>query len=153
MKRSIFRSVPVFMLLLVFLAGSTGFTFIRHSCLSSGTTGFSAYPEVFQKEPSCCCETFPASATLPGSAFNDEDCCKNIRGFIKFPVAGFPVLSFHVLNPVCLPLSPLLDQNRPRFFENDFNILLSNDDPSPPPGGKALVLSIHQIKIPFPVAL
>lgn len=151
--RNTLRSISLFLLLLVFFTGSTGFTFIRHSCLLSGESAFAAYPEVFPNDVSCCCKTAPVSDPRPEKTLEKEDCCKNIRGFVKLAITGFPVLSFHAPDPTSLPVNPLLFADRPQAAETDWNVRIIRDDPFPPPGGKDLILSIHQIKIPFPFAL
>ena len=153
MIRQILRSAAVFMLLLTFLAGSTGISFYIHTCGSSHKKEAFAFREIFHQKVDCCCEENPVSKEPAGgpSKYNDEDCCRISHLFIKAPFLGFPVtekLSVPVFccneytgpaNYVSLPPRDLKASNIPLR------------DPSPPPlSGMDLVCFLHQIRIPAP---
>jgi len=86
----------------------------------------------------------PAAASL-----DNESCCRTVHGFIKADFTGFPVQAMKLIKV----LPSLAGQAALPFVKETLNpdpaaCFVPCRDPSPPPGGKALVLAIHQQKIP-----
>ena len=150
----IFRSSAIVLLMMVFLAGSTGLSFYIHTCGSTHNTKVYLFKEIFSKRMSCCCdEDLSGNATNNRSlTYQDENCCRISHLFIKAPLAGFPVLekiSLRSLPVAELHESPYLQLQPVRDAEI---ILHSYICHSPPPFfGVTLIYYIHQIRIPAPV--
>jgi len=150
----ILRSVAVCMLLLIFLAGSTGITFYIHTCGSSHQKEAFAFREIFNQKIPCSCDENLASKVPAGSAVNyqDEDCCRISHLFIKAPFLGYPVVekqSVPISQFTVFPGFALLMSQPARDLNVSFTPF---NDPSPPPlSGINLVHFLHQIRIPAPV--
>jgi hypothetical protein len=150
----VLQSAAVCLLLLIFLAGSTGVSFYIHTCGSSHKKEAFAFREIFNQKTGCSCEEILPSKVPDGSAstYLNEDCCKISHLFIKAPFIGFPVFE-KLLVPVSqsleLPGSALLPSQTVLDSKASFIPFL---DHSPPPlSGVCLVYFLHQIRIPAPV--
>jgi len=150
----ILRSASVCLLLLIFLAGSTGISFYIHTCGESQKKEVLFFREIFHQKIACCCEanTVTSSREHLVSSFNDANCCRVLHLFIKALLLGFPVLE-----KFSAPTSPcteylqfaLLQIQSPEKLKVSF---LPFPDPAPPPlSGVTLVHFLHQIRIPEPV--
>lgn len=141
----------LFMMLVVFLAGSTGITYSFHSCLSSGKTDLKLFPEIFSQSPSCCCESASENSMPFNAYFSEPDCCKTTWGFIKTVFTGIP-LNYHFdkilsVEFLCHNVSLSIIWHP----EPLSTVLIPPDDHSPPLSGTSLIYFLHQIRIPFPV--
>ena len=149
--KNLFRAFGVILLLLVFLAGSTGVSFYIHECHSSNTKEVFLFPEILKHNISCGCggeehEKPVASSPLH---YNEPDCCKNSHLYIKASFQCFPLIqkqkserSFQIY-PFHL-FSLLLDESKGERIK----IAIFQDHAPPPLAGRMLILTIHQIKIP-----
>jgi hypothetical protein len=149
----ILRSAAVCLLLLIFLAGSTGISFFIHTCGSSHQKDVFAFREIFHQDIGCCCtekaSSKPDDGTAPG--YRDDDCCKISHLFIKAPFAGFPVLE-KLSIPDCAAEVPEFALFRSKPAEDSKASFIPFLDHSPPPlYGISLIHFIHQIRIPAPV--
>lgn len=151
--KHIIRSAAIIVLSVVFLVGMTGVSFFIHECSSSKKKEITAFPEFFNQGSSCCCaETARSNSSCTPIEYAASSCCKNTRVFLKTAVTGFPVISkifessFTDYFADFYPLINCEPEKDP--FLNYISLL----DHSPPLSGKQLILSIHQIKIPFPVS-
>jgi len=149
----VLRSAAVCLLLLIFMAGSTGISFYIHTCGSSHKKEALLFREIFHQKVSCCCDA-DENTTLPGSpssTLNDGDCCKISHLFIKAPFVGFPVIekvSLTQFYSVEYPGFALLFSLRVQDSKASFTPFR---DPSPPPlSGIHLVYYLHQVRIPEP---
>ncbi len=152
------QRIAAFLLLLVFLFGTTGLSVFRHICHSSNENNTSVYPEFFKNAASSCCADELTGYTSAGSGkatesdpfqhFNPAPCCKIIISFFKLEILTVRVekVVFHTffsryplyaISLLQLPvfLQPLL---QPAYFQYH----------SPPLFGKMLVQFLHQMKIP-----
>jgi hypothetical protein len=149
----ILRSAAVCLLLLIFMAGSTGISFYIHTCGSSHKKEVLAFREIFHQKISCCCEADETAMVPEGtaSAFNDEDCCRISHLFIKAPFIGFPVVEKVSLTQfyfVAYPDLAFLSSQKTQDPKASFTPFR---DPSPPPlSGISLVHYLHQVRIPEP---
>ncbi len=150
----ILRYAAVCLLLLIFLAGSTGISFFIHTCGTSHKKEVFIFREIFHQNIDCCCEEDHTANIPAGSASNytDADCCRSLHLFIKAPFLGFPVFekllvpTFHFLE---FPEFALLRSQHVQDSKASFTPF---HDPSPPPlSGIKLVHFLHQIRIPAPV--
>jgi hypothetical protein len=142
------------MLLLIFLAGSTGISFYVHTCGSSHKKEAFAFREIFNQKIACSCDENVPEKTPAGSGSNymDQDCCTISHVFIKAPFLGFPVVekltvpTFHFIeHPEFALFRSLPVQDSKASF-------IPFTDPSPPPlSGITLVHFLHQMRIPAPV--
>ena len=153
--KQIIRQISFFLVILVFLAGTTGVSFYIHECSSSNTKEVFVYPEISNKTASCCCAV-EMHSSVAGSekapSFNETGCCKNTHVYLKAAFSGFPVIfQFHdELNISGLPTDFLsILHDRPENDMADFVLLV---DHPPPRSGKALIHFLHQIKIPASVS-
>ena len=150
----ILRSAAVCLLLLIFLAGSTGISFYIHTCGTSHKKEVFAFREIFHQNIACCCDEDLTANVPTGSAsnYNDADCCRISHLFIKAPFLGFPVVekllvpTFHFIE---FPEFALFRSQPTQDSKASFTPF---HDPSPPPlSGIDLVHFLHQIRIPAPV--
>ncbi|MCX6248170.1 MAG: hypothetical protein NTW10_10570 [Bacteroidetes bacterium] len=147
----IFRSAAVFLLLLIFLAGSTGISFFVHTCGSSHKKDVFAFREIFHQDIGCCCVENDAAKTPPGtSSYSDDGCCKTSHLFVKAPFIGFPVTEKLTVNLSVVEL-PMFSPSQPSPSEDSGISFVPYTDTSPPPlSGITLVYFLHQIRIPAP---
>ena len=145
----------LFLVLAVFLAGTTGVSFYIHECSSSKQRDIFLYPEISNKTTSCCCADEINGNLLPDesvSSLNEPACCKNTHIYLKASFTGFPV--FYQLD------QKLLQSELPADF---LNLSINDKEPAtvyftlpvdhpPPRYGKALVHFLHQIKIPASIS-
>jgi len=150
------KNTGALLLLIVFLVGSNGISFLHHFCSGSNTSSTIVFPGVF-KEATSCCEDVISFAVLgdlsPSSANLDPvPCCKSSLVYYRLMVTSTradQVILHLPAGPVFLFAS--IDQPSPEamdipgtnaFFE--FH--------SPPLFGRSLITYLHQIKIPLPVS-
>ena len=154
MKQAI-RTSFLFMMLAIFLTGTTGISFYVHECSSSQIKEVFAFPEILPNTVSCCCaEEVHGSvqSVEPVSSFNEPDCCKNTHVYRKAVFTGFPV--FYQFNPELLQIAIPAD-----FLSLQHNMegaeivsFTPRVDHPPPRSGKLLLHFLHQIKIPATVS-
>jgi hypothetical protein len=141
------------LLLLIFLAGSTGISFYIHTCGESHKKEIRVFREIFHQKIACCCDdnlTLPVSGS-PVSTFNDEDCCRISHLFIKAPFLGFPVLEKFSVPEFQVTHFPETALSKLQFVQDLKASYIPSPDPSPPPlSGVILVHFLHQIRIPEP---
>jgi hypothetical protein len=154
MKQAI-RTSFLFLMLAIFLIGTTGVSFYIHECTSSQKKEVFAFPEILNQKVSCCCAEDVhgnAGSADPDLSYKDPGCCKNIHVYLKASFTGVPL--FYQFNP---------DLTQ-KIIHSDFLTLLHNDtsveitsftsqvDHPPPRSGRSLVFFLQQIKIPAPVS-
>jgi len=150
----ILRSAAACLLLLIFLAGSTGISFYIHTCGSTQKKQVFAFREIFHQKVGCCCDENSPGNTAAGSAsgYNDEDCCRISHLFVKAPFLGFPVsekLPVPTLHFIEFPGFALYRSQSSQDSGTSF--ILFPDHSPPPLSGIKLVCFLHQIRIPAPV--
>jgi hypothetical protein len=150
-----FRTVFLFLILAVFLTGTTGVSFYMHECSSSHKKEITAFPELFNTTVSCCCaeEVHGSnSSDDPVSSFNEPECCKNTHVYLKASFTGFPV--FFEFNPDLYQKNTSTDLLNMSYSDNGSEIESFTPlvDHPPPRSGKILVHFLQQIKIPAPVS-
>ena len=74
--------------ILLFLASSTGISFVIHHCSDNHTNEFHLFTSDYQcdheKSESCCCSSKDDSTEEAGcNMHNNHKCCSNTKGFIK----------------------------------------------------------------------
>jgi hypothetical protein len=140
------------MLLLIFLAGSTGITFYVHTCGSNHQKEVFIYREIFHQKSDCCCEDNPAPKSPSGSSssIDDGDCCKIAHLFIKALLAGFPVLEKVSILPSQFTGFIDVSELSPAIVHNSKAAFSLSPDPSPPPPifGITLLHYLHQLRLP-----
>jgi hypothetical protein len=156
-KRKVKRKIQAVLsclLLVIFLAGTTGITLFIHTCSSSHKTEVSAYPEIFRHSTACCCEENSSTATPPSkeTEINNPECCRNQQLLLKASLIGFPVTYLQLIKATFFPI-PLVDNTLLPVNQEHGSLAeyLPWLDHSPPLSGKSLVYFIHQIRIPSPV--
>ena len=152
MKRLFFSSFS-FLMLVIFLFGTTGVSFYVHECKSSHSKEVFIYPEIIKHRSSCCCATDVHGTASTNSPVQIEDpgCCKNSHLYFKASFLGFPVFQKMTSEPVQKILVSELFRNIVRSVESEKVSFSPLQDHSPPPmSGRLLVQAIHQIKIPVP---
>jgi hypothetical protein len=149
------KHTGVLIILVIFLAGSTGITFSLHTCLSAGKTDVTVFPGLFEKNEGCCCGSdAPASLASPDplpASWDAPDCCVLSKVFFK--TITFPAPETIKMSPAVVDLFQIgqafAETSCPTSRETVNTLPLP--DPSPPPlSGKLLVHFLHQVKIPFP---
>ena len=154
MSSKILRAASVSLLLLVFLAGSTGISFFVHTCGSTHEKDVFAYREIFHQQMSCCCEAdmtgkHPAPAT---SEYNEDDCCRISHLFVKASITALPVLEKIIIPETGITLFPDFALLRSEQVMDSKASFIPFLDHSPPPlSGIRLIHFLHQIRIPDPV--
>ena len=150
----IFKSTSVLLLLLVFLAGSTGISLSVHTCGDSHKKDVLVYKEIFNQRFTCCCEENMASQDgrdrpSPYTEYSDNDCCRISHLFIKTPFAGFPVLEKILVPQFDFPVYTEMVNLKLASQQDSKSSCQHFSDHSPPPlSGIKLIISIHQIRIP-----
>jgi len=105
-KRNVILSITSVLLILLFLAGSTGAVIVKHSCISCGLSDF--HTEVFSSvhsHHSCDCKTEKSSCHDETEESLHSECCTftseklslteyNNSKFISLSAVILPVLSF-----------------------------------------------------------
>ena len=148
----ILRSSSVCLLLLIFLAGSTGITFYIHTCGSSHQKEVFLFHEIFHQKVDCSCEENQNGDQSSVPVINDNDCCRISHLFIKASFLGFPVVEKSPVPYTQWFVSPgfLLIFTQP--VQDSKASFIPFRDPSPPPiFGRSLVYFLHQIRIPFAI--
>jgi hypothetical protein len=150
-----FRRFFLFLMLAVFLAGTTGVSFYVHECSSSQKREVAAFPELFNNTVSCCCAEEVNGSALSGeqvSSISEPECCKNTHVYLKASFTGFPL--FYQFNPEVLQTYILADFQSLQHNEKVVEILnfTPRVDHPPPRSGKILIHFLQQIKIPAPVS-
>jgi len=150
-----FRTIFSLLLLVVFIAGSSGISFIIHECTSSRTTEVFPFPEILNNTVFCCCDEEiqqQFACENPVSSFTAPECCKNTHVYLKASFTGFPVFyKFHPELVQKIISADLLDFS----YSNqhiEIPVVYHRVDHPPPRSGKLLVCFIQQLKIPFPVS-
>jgi hypothetical protein len=153
--KKLFRTVFLFLMLAVFIIGTTGISFYIHECSSSKNREIIAFPELLNKTVSCGCagEVYRSvPSEEPVSSFSEPECCKNIHIYLKASFTGFP--QFYHFNPELLqtvvPADLLSLQHNEKLAE--ISTFTPRVDHPPPRSGKILVHFLQQIKIPAPVS-
>jgi hypothetical protein len=150
-----FQAILSSLILVFFLAGTTGITLFIHTCTSSHKTEISAYPEIFKHTSDCCCAEEGINKSVASSKdleIDNPECCKNQHLFLKAYITGLPVVQNHLINTPLFQTHPvdlmnLIVKERHLICDEYLPWL----DHSPPLSGKTLVYFIHQIRIPYPV--
>lgn len=152
------QRIGVFLLLLVFLFGTTGISVFHHICSSSNQEDVSVYPEFFKKSGSGCCvdeETGYACSQRVNSCnealgqhIDASPCCISILSFFKLDILTVRAHQL-LINDVLVQLVDYTDSlittlsaDRPFIIPGHFQFF------SPPLFGKVLVHFLHQMKIP-----
>ena len=145
----------VFLMLAVFLTGTTGVSFYVHECSSSNKREVVAFPELFNNTVSCCCAEEMQGIALsdePVSSFSEPECCQNTHVYLKASFTGFPL--FYQFNPEVLqksfPAGFLSMQHNEKVLE--IISFTPRVDHPPPRSGKILIHFLQQVKIPAPVS-
>lgn len=141
-----FSKIGILFLILVYFMGSTGVSFYRHICISSGTSSMIVYPGLFKSPGSCCCSK-PNTARWPAS-IEVASCCKSLSTLIRFNSGYVP--SGATLIPISQPWvqSEHSAELKTKCLQPEFNPLRYFEFYSPPYYGKRLIHFLHQIKIP-----
>ncbi|MGA3015406.1 MAG: hypothetical protein ABSD71_15385 [Bacteroidales bacterium] len=150
----IFKSTSILLLLLVFLAGSTGISISVHTCGDSHKKNVLVFKEIFNQKFSCCCEENAAlqndrNQLSAFAEYSDNDCCRISHLFIKAPFAGFPILEKFSVPQFDFPVYTERANLKLTSLQDSKSSYQPFSDPSPPPlSGIKLIISIHQIRIP-----
>jgi hypothetical protein len=153
--KQVIRTTFLFLMLAVFLIGTTGVSFYVHECRSSHKKEIVAFPEIINHPVSCCCAgevTGSVQNDEPVSSFNEPACCKNTHVYRKASFNGFPVFyQFSTkLIQTAIPANFLSLQNSVRGA--DIISFTPRVDHPPPRSGRILVHFLQQIKIPAHVS-
>jgi hypothetical protein len=152
------KHIGIFFLLLVFLAGTTGVSFLHHICSSSKQDIVTVYPEIFKRSGSSCCAEESTGYACASHVNLSKDkmplnidgapCCKSIASFIKLEILTIRVAKL-VIHPekAQLPVSPTILCQIPAF-EQPLLQPAHFQFYSPPLFGRLLVHYLHQMKIP-----
>jgi hypothetical protein len=153
MKNS-FRTIFLFFILFVFLAGTTGISFSLHECKSSNKRDVSFFPEILNNTVGCCCFEEPAKVSDDDQilSLDEPECCTTTHVYLKASFNGFPI--FYQFTPQLF--QKVADAECFSFvnFKTEpvnSTILLQIDHP-PPRYGKILLNFLQQLKIPTPVS-
>lgn len=135
---------------LVFLLGSTGISFYRHSCTSSNTQKLIVYPGLFKAAVSCCCG---GSASTGESEIDMTSCCKSASSLVKLQGGYIPAVNHVLFAPDIIIQSGLFAVSLPSVSRQPVITYRFFEFYSPPFSGKALIHFLHQIKVPSPSSL
>jgi hypothetical protein len=145
----------LFLILAIFLAGTTGISFYLHECSSNHKRDIFVYPEISNKTASCCCADEvhgSLNSVEKVTSFKEPECCKNTHVYLKVTFTGFPV--FYQFDQKLLQIelpADFLSLSINDQVPVNVDYKLSIDHP-PPRYGKSLVHFLHQIKIPAAVS-
>jgi hypothetical protein len=153
--KQVIRTTFLFLMLAVFLIGTTGVSFYVHECSSSHKKEVVAFPELTNHTVSCCCAEEVSGSVQsdePVSSFNEPACCKNTHIYRKAIFSGFPV--FYQFNKeivqTAIPADFLSLQDNVKVAE--IVSFTPRVDHPPPRSGRILVHFLQQLKIPVPVS-
>ncbi|MCX6249115.1 MAG: hypothetical protein NTX61_00005 [Bacteroidetes bacterium] len=154
MKIQIFKYIKAILLSATVLYGTTGITFMMHTCTSEQKTEINLYPSSSGSNGTCCCgENIPAAIVTGNDkdlSVDQPECCTIRHSFLKTVVFSSPeAFKFQVSTIVHLVLN-----TRDLYKINDQDEVgksLILNDPSPPLYGVKLVHFLNQSKIPVPV--
>jgi hypothetical protein len=143
MKR--IRQTGLIFLVMLMLAGTTGFNIWHHVC--------ACRPVTEAKTHSCCEGGAPAPATTDDACgtgcSHDHKGCKDIPVYFKASIIAVPAIQKTVLPELMQALVtelPFISGNEGEVL--DYQFIISQDKP-PPRAGKELVFYLHQLRIPF----
>lgn len=138
---------------LIFIS-STGFSLHRHICACKKEVVFSIFPEIFGLHQSCCCSAKGENNDIifiQKQYLKRADCCKNVYSFHKSEINAYLLNAFLKVE---------------KSFSNNISIKFIEFERQavksilplyrPPPlmrSGQALVLFLHNLKIPLSESL
>lgn len=147
------RNTITISLAMMVLIATSGFTVFRHSCNTAKTTEFSFIIPSFE------CEHFSAESELPPcccinevpeeESYETEKCCDTETYLVKADLTFDIQKVFKTIHPVSFSeIAQTLTNTELQPRELNY-ILISNDLP-PPLSGRALLIYLHQLDIPYP---
>lgn len=150
------KLIGISLLALVVLAGSSGISLFIHACGSGKNLDYAFYPEYFSVGSSCC---DPWSASEMSSCSHEDhnqkqglsktDCCESMHVILKVQHLVQPINKVFDLSLGSQLAAILFKSELPHPVESALSCDFSAGDPSPPPlSGKALIISLNQIRIP-----
>lgn len=147
------RTGTIFLVILLLFA-NIGLSVVRHICHASQEENIAAFTEFEVGEsPSCCCagEGTPVTKSQDPltESFNPVPCCSDITQYIKADITSLPAGKSITIDQTViqmhLPLILLSDTGPDQVL---VRLIPESSQPPPLPGGKDLVLFLHQVKIP-----
>jgi hypothetical protein len=151
MKKTPTRILCLVMAVLILFANA-GTLMVRHVCHSSHGLEVSVFGEYLQQgESSCCCACTPDSCTPVSDTrvhFAEVPCCQEFVSYLKAELESLPTIKpvklVFAQVPGILPVPAFVEEER----SLEASVSIGPEDPSPPPSGRSLVISFHQLKIP-----
>ncbi len=159
--KTLVRIGSLFMIL-VLLYGTAGMTVLHHVCNSSRTDEVTLYPGILEDKGSSCCgeEMGMTRPVLPGnekstgnSCVDEPPCCTSILKYYKLDIT-----QVRISEPVVTAISvaeipsPVASATAPARTTHPMHSGFFRFK-SPPLSGKALVIFLHQVRIPAPSSL
>lgn len=150
--------IGTFMILLVFLLGTTGLSVFHHICRMEHEDRVSVFPGFYTDPGSSCCSdetdgtccacTANAAHNCSRESFSTDPCCKNVASFFRLEIL---TLRVEKLSLPALEAGPVPERIAARqCLETELRIepaAILTFHP-PPLSGRNLVNYLHQIKIP-----
>lgn len=151
MKKALTRFLSLFLVAILVFANA-GMVVVHHVCHSGHGVTVSFFEGNAQEdEPGCCCsgeETVCKTGNDSRVHFDQVPCCQEFVTYLKADLYSLPALKsaksvFAQISGI-LPVLTFIEE-----VENSTApTIIGLGDPSPPPSGRSIVISFHQLKIP-----
>jgi hypothetical protein len=149
------RQIGVFLMVLLVLAGTTGFNAWHHICACRPVVEVKVHSccEPVEETPSCCDTEAPAPVRTTDACgtgcTNDHKGCRDVPVYFKASIVAVPLVQkvtlpeLAQLAEIVIPFIPAVPGETA-----DGGFTLAHNKP-PPRAGKELVFYLHQLRIPF----
>ena len=147
--RLVFRNIVSFILGIIVLISTSGFTVFIHHCNTEKTSQFSFIFEDFSCDhndhehalPACCAENHEHT----GASCEEGSCCNTERYIVKLDIPLDQQKAPQHSIPVMGSGEPVIHIESPSLSQEIKHVAIHNNLP-PPLAGKALQIYLHQLK-------
>lgn len=153
--KAVLKNILSVLLAAVVITTTSGFTVFKHHCNTQRSTEYSVLVPAFEcdhynhkqseKLPPCCV----SPEAIDEESYSTDDCCETDSFIVKLDIK---IDNHDISNKLQFDthIEPVYSEDIVKQVSNEISHIIISDDLPPPKSGKALLIYLHQLNIPYP---